>query len=68
MFKLIKKFSEINKKTRILRSLHVETKNFDHCVNLVKNNNYENYLYLMLLPKEIMRSAFAIHAFNIGEI
>jgi NADH dehydrogenase [ubiquinone] 1 alpha subcomplex assembly factor 6 len=45
--------------------LHTGNKNFDHCINLVKTNDYENYLCTMLLPKEIMRSAFALRAFNI---
>lgn len=39
--------------------------NFDYCANLVKNSDYESYLSTLLLPKEILRSAFAIRAFNV---
>ena len=58
------------KKTNIIRIYlrkYTQTgnKNFDHCMNLVKNHDYENYLSTMLLPKTILRSAFAIRAFNI---
>ena len=65
MFELIK-----SKRVLInyyLRNSHFENKNYDHCINLVKNNDYENYLCKLLLPKDIIQSAFAIRAFNIGK-
>ncbi|KAH9507633.1 NADH dehydrogenase (ubiquinone) complex I, assembly factor 6 [Bulinus truncatus] len=39
--------------------------NLGYCVDLVRKNDYENYLGTLLLPKSIQRAAFAIRAFNI---
>jgi NADH dehydrogenase [ubiquinone] 1 alpha subcomplex assembly factor 6 len=39
--------------------------NADYCLNMVKANDYENFICTLLLPKEIVRSALAIRAFNV---
>lgn len=39
--------------------------NFNYCLESVKSNDYEAYLATLAGPKQILRSAFAIRAFNI---
>jgi NADH dehydrogenase [ubiquinone] 1 alpha subcomplex assembly factor 6 len=39
--------------------------NSDYCLNLVKTNDYENFVGTLLLPKDLVRSALAIRAFNV---
>lgn len=39
--------------------------NFQYCIDLVKNNDYETYLTTLLTPKHVLRPAFALKAFNI---
>lgn len=51
--------------SRCLASTKAVVTNFDYCANLVKTSDYESYLTTLLLPKEIIRSAFAIRAFNV---
>ena len=42
------------------------TKNsFNHCVELVKTNDYDLYLSTLLSPESVMRASFAVKAFNI---
>jgi hypothetical protein len=67
MLKLVRSRRVIYYRNYFIRNSHVEHKNYNHCVSLVKNNDYENYLSILLLPKDIMQSAFAIRAFNIGK-
>lgn len=39
--------------------------NFQYCIDLVKNNDYDSYLTTLLTPKQVLRPAFALKAFNI---
>ncbi|XP_025116100.1 NADH dehydrogenase (ubiquinone) complex I, assembly factor 6-like isoform X2 [Pomacea canaliculata] len=39
--------------------------NADYCRELVKKFDFENYLWCLLMPKEVQRAAFAIRAFNV---
>lgn len=40
-------------------------KNFKYCLNSVKSTDHNAYLSTLLTPQSIIRSAFAIKAFNI---
>jgi NADH dehydrogenase [ubiquinone] 1 alpha subcomplex assembly factor 6 len=51
--------------TTIQRQASTHKANSDYCLNLVKANDYENFICTLLLPKHIVRSAFAIRAFNV---
>ncbi|KAL3858745.1 hypothetical protein ACJMK2_008999 [Sinanodonta woodiana] len=37
----------------------------DYCVNLVRKNDYENFLCCLLLPERLRPAGFAIRAFNV---
>ena len=54
-----------------LKSVNYSTKsrvvqsNYNHTVELVKLNDYNIYLSSLLTPEPVLRSAFALRAFNI---
>ena len=50
--------------SRYLRNTPKQTP-AEYCLELVRKNDYENFLCTLLLPPEIRASAFAIHAFNV---
>lgn len=38
---------------------------FEHCISYVKDTDFNFYLSTLIMPKQIVRSAFAVRAFNI---
>ncbi|XP_059147737.1 NADH dehydrogenase (ubiquinone) complex I, assembly factor 6-like [Physella acuta] len=42
-----------------------QSANYNYCLELVKKNDYENYLACLLLPKVVHRAVFALRAFNV---
>ncbi|XP_012279840.1 NADH dehydrogenase (ubiquinone) complex I, assembly factor 6-like [Orussus abietinus] len=48
-----------------LKSTIVRQTPAEYCLNLVRTNDYENFLCTLLLPKSIRSAAIAIRAFNV---
>ncbi|RNA32917.1 NADH dehydrogenase (ubiquinone) complex assembly factor 6 [Brachionus plicatilis] len=38
--------------------------NFQYCIDLVKNNDYDSYLTTLLTPQQVLRPAFTLKAFS----
>lgn len=50
----------------LLRSLSSTKESYEHCFNLVKKFDYENYLWCLRLPRGARDTSMVIRAWNIG--